>query len=358
MRDAGARRPTPGGRARVVAPLALAVALSTPVAAQQSTPTAFPVHPDLAPEARQFDFWVGEWDVNLRILQDDGSWQDAIGSTAHVFPVLSGKAVLELWSDDRQAGIKGYSLRYWNAPEGHWELWLNWPGPNRSGTGAPLTGTFRHGRGEFFARGRTPDGSPRVTRYTFSDISPTSLRWDDAVSTDGGRTWSANWIMEFTRTAARPTLAHAGGPALTWHDGARCDDPRFRAYEFLSGRHEGEMPGGGAFAITGHRILDGCALITFAGADGPDEAWGFSHVTWNGAAGRYELSTLTSVPNAVMQVFEAEPPSTPGAFVFVERGVSSGEAPEEMRVTLEPDGTIVWAHVAGDGSMIWEGRVR
>ena len=27
-------------------------------------------------EARQFDFWIGEWDVNLRIQQGDLSWPD------------------------------------------------------------------------------------------------------------------------------------------------------------------------------------------------------------------------------------------------------------------------------------------
>ncbi len=330
-----------------------------PLAAQMSGPLDFPVHPDLPTESRQFDFWVGEWDVNLRILQDDGSWQDAVASTAHVYPILSGKAVLELWSDDRQAGIKGYSLRYWNVGAGHWELWLNWPGMNRSATGAPLTGAFRHGRGEFFARGRTADGGARITRYTFSDISPTSLRWDDAVSTDGGRTWSANWIMEFTRTAAKPALSAAGGPAPTWHDGGRCDDPRFRAYEFLSGRHESAPGPGSTYAITGYEILDGCALITLVGAGGgPESAWGFSHITWNGAAERYELTTLTSVPGGSMQLFHAEPTTTPGAFVFVEAGVPGAGPREQMRVTQEPDGTIVWAHVAADGSMIWEGRVR
>jgi hypothetical protein len=335
------------------------------LAAQPSGPGTFPVHPDLPPESRQFDFWVGEWDVNLRILQDDGSWQDAVGSTAHVYPILSGKAVLELWSDDRQAGIKGYSLRYWNVSEAHWDLWLNWPGMNRSATGSPLTGTFRHGRGEFFARGRAADGSTRATRYTFSDVSPTSLRWDDAVSTDGGRTWSANWIMEFTRTAAKPALPPGGGPALTWHDGSRCDDPHFRAYEFLSGRHENAAAEDGPYAITGYEILDGCALITFVAAgDGPESAWGFSHITWNAAAGGYELATLTSVPNATMQVFHADEPTTPGEFVFVEAAVpgtpfgASSSAREQMRVTHESDGTIIWAHLAADGAVIWEGRVR
>ena len=30
--------------------------------------------------ARRFDFWVGAWDVNLRIQQEDASWKDSIAA--------------------------------------------------------------------------------------------------------------------------------------------------------------------------------------------------------------------------------------------------------------------------------------
>ncbi|HZD04943.1 MAG TPA: hypothetical protein VE173_08490, partial [Longimicrobiales bacterium] len=33
-------------------------------------------------------------------------------------------------------------------------------------------------------------------RFTFSDITTHSLRWNDGNSQDGGRTWSTSWIME------------------------------------------------------------------------------------------------------------------------------------------------------------------
>jgi hypothetical protein len=32
------------------------------------------------------------------------------------------------------------------------------------------------------------------------DITPTTCRWEQAFSTDGGATWETNWIAEFTRT--------------------------------------------------------------------------------------------------------------------------------------------------------------
>ncbi len=319
----------------------------------------FPVSAALPPEARQFDFWIGEWNVNLRIRQDDGTWEDQVRSTARIYPILGGKAVLELWSDSREDGIKGFSLRYFDTARGEWVLWLNWPGPNRSGSSS-LAGKFRHGRGEFFATRRGPDGTETTSRYTFSDITANSLRWDDAFSTDGGLTWRHGWIMEFSRTAAKPTLAEEGGPAHTFHEGERCDAPEFRKYEFLSGRKAGsvEAGGSGAVTITGHRVLDGCAVLTFAGPDGdPERAWGFSHVTWNTYAQRYELMTLTAAPDAPVRMFYSRDSSE---LVFYES--TNGERPaDRFRIERAPDGSVLWVHETPEGDgwrPVWQGRVK
>jgi len=34
-------------------------------------------------------------------------------------------------------------------------------------------------------------------RNTFSDITPSSSRFEQAFSADGGKTWETNWIMTF-----------------------------------------------------------------------------------------------------------------------------------------------------------------
>jgi hypothetical protein len=297
--------------------------------------------------------------VNLRVRQDDGTWADQVRSSAKIYPILSGKAVLELWSDRRQDGIKGFSLRYFDTARGEWVLWLNWPGSNRSGSSS-LAGTFRHGRGEFFSTRRGPDGTETVSRYTFSDITTDSLRWDDAFSTDGGMTWRHSWIMEFSRTAAKPTLAPEGGQAHTFHQGGRCDAPEFRRYEFLAGRRDGvvEAGGSGAVTITGYRVLDGCAVLTFAGpgAD-PERAWGFSHITWNTYAQRYELMTLTSGATAPVRMFYSRDASE---LVFYES--TDGVRPaDRFRIEQSPDGSVLWVHETPEGEgwrPIWQGRVR
>jgi hypothetical protein len=36
-------------------------------------------------------------------------------------------------------------------------------------------------------------------RFTWSDITPASARWEQAFSSNAGTTWKTNWIMEFQR---------------------------------------------------------------------------------------------------------------------------------------------------------------
>jgi hypothetical protein len=44
------------------------------------------------------------------------------------------------------------------------------------------------------------NGRPMRVRFLWSHITPTSARWEQASSADGGKTWTPNWIMEFQRS--------------------------------------------------------------------------------------------------------------------------------------------------------------
>ena len=60
-----------------------------------------------------------------------------------------------------------------------------------------MHGGFNGERGEFYGND-VEDGTPVVARYLwFRNAS--SPRWEQAFSTDGGRTWETNWVMEFSR---------------------------------------------------------------------------------------------------------------------------------------------------------------
>ena len=61
-----------------------------------------------------------------------------------------------------------------------------------------LTGTFEGRRGAFFAREIFEDREI-LSRFTWSDLTATSCRWQQAFSIDAGAGWETNWLMEFTR---------------------------------------------------------------------------------------------------------------------------------------------------------------
>ncbi len=236
---------------------------------------------DVNSKHRQFDFWIGAWDVNLRVKQADGTWKDQHQSIAHIHSILDGSAILELWEEQgRPNGILGYSLRYYDADLDQWVLWLNWPGLNRSGSSS-LKGQFRHGRGEFFSRSGT-DSTAVISRYTFSDVTENSLRWDDAFSRDGGKTWTNNWIMEFTRKSAAPPDLQAGNQNHTNSITTRCSLESFDVIKEMV--TDNILTSKGA-ELRRYGVLEGCGMISMLESDDYSE---FSILTFNTFAQIYE----------------------------------------------------------------------
>lgn len=258
-------------------------------------------------EARQFDFWVGAWRVNLRIREENLTWQDSLIADARVWQILDGKAILELWDSEP---IKGFSLRWFDSDTNRWQLWLNWPSRDRS-AGSGLTGQFRHGRGEFFSKAAAPDGGEIISRYTFSDIGADRLRWDDAYSSDAGKTWSANWIMEFTRAASAALPPDRDTNAPTYDFGNRCTLDEFARLNNLAGAWRGTLTDtdhAGKRAehevtLTIHRILDGCAIMSFLYApEAQPVTREFRLLTYNTLMKSYEENLLDNEPGSPLRV--------------------------------------------------------
>ena len=282
---------------------------------------------DLPAEARQFDFWLGRWDVNLRIRKD-GDWPDSsVRAQAEIYSILGGKAVLELWDSEP---IKGFSLRYFDALQDKWMLWLNWPGKNRAGSSG-LSGSFRHGRGDFYSEKPAKDGGTLISRYSFNDITPNSLRWDDAYSEDGGETWRHGWRMEFSRTADRVALAPAGGDAHTYGAGQWCDLPQFRRFEALAGTHEGTLRRRTADGwsesparLVGYRVLEGCAVLAILSAEIDGRSFeSFQQLTWNTYASVFEETTIDSDADSALAVYYG--PDAEGALTLSRRAAFDEE---------------------------------
>ncbi len=179
---------------------------------------------------RQFDFWLGEWSVQNRHMDDEGTWSDGDVTRARITSVCAGRAVLEEWAGPfRGSFMNGFSLRSFDPVRRRWDLVLHWTTDGNAAFGT-LEGAFRHGRGEFFA------GS---TRYSFSDALPNSVRWDSATSADGGVTWKTNWIMEFSRTGSAEQSDQDHLFSHDWTEGTLSPHPQARALDAMLGHWEG-----------------------------------------------------------------------------------------------------------------------
>ncbi len=259
-------------------------AVSLPAAERVAAPPERALSAFSEDPARRFDFWIGDWDVNLRMRQDDLTFKDSVAARARIYSILGGKAILELWDS---GPIKGYSLRYYDTVAESWALWLSWPGQNRSGVSG-LAGGFRHGRGEFVSSYVKPDGEHITQRYSFNDITPFSLRWHDRYSNDEGRTWVESWVMEWSRRAVDPQWPIDPGDVPTFNDGSRCDDEAFRPYEATVGRWESSEA-----RLAAHRILDGCAVMAFLEIGEREE---FLFLTYGGSTTGWETDVLDDDP--------------------------------------------------------------
>jgi hypothetical protein len=209
-----------------------------------------PSPPPARDGARDFDFAIGTWRTQVSRLQrpltGSRTWVRYEG-TSEVHALWDGRAnLVELDVSGPAGRIEGVSLRLYNPETGQWSL--NYA--NRAGgvLTPPVIGAFNDGRGEFYGQ-EIVEGRPVFARFVVFDITADSCRFEQAFSSDGGRTWEVNWIATDTRvkesprspgavSARRPTpVARAGrtGSVVQVEPADRADPPPSGRFSF-SGR--------------------------------------------------------------------------------------------------------------------------
>jgi hypothetical protein len=168
--------------------------------------------------ADDFDFEIGTWNTRLsrlvNPLSGSSTWVEYEG-TSVVRKVWDGRAnLVELDVKGPAGRIEGLSLRLYNPQSRQWSLHF---ANSRGGImSPPVTGEFKNGRGEFYGQ-ETLDGRVIYVRFVVSEITPTSCRFEQAFSDDGGKSWEVNWIAIDTRvkqgagaTASRSRARRSG----------------------------------------------------------------------------------------------------------------------------------------------------
>ncbi|MGH9368170.1 MAG: hypothetical protein ACRD3M_10900 [Thermoanaerobaculia bacterium] len=137
-----------------------------------STPAPGPCS---APENRQFDFWVGDWNV----LDPQGQ---QVG-TNDIQSILGGCVVYENWSG---GGLSGKSFNIWDAAAKKWrQSWVD-----DRGRVLLLEGEFKDGKMVLEGRRPAPQGGTALDRITWNRIGDSNrVRQLWEASRDGGRSW-------------------------------------------------------------------------------------------------------------------------------------------------------------------------
>jgi hypothetical protein len=143
-----------------------------------------------------FDFLAGEWTIHHRRLKDGTTdvWEESeSGATVH--RVLGGMgSIEELRKPD--GSYMGMGVRVWLPQEKKWAD--HWTGTYDGVVNPPQKGEFIDGEGIFITE-EEADGVKWQYRGVWDRITPTSCRWHQSSSKDGGNTWEWNWWMDWTR---------------------------------------------------------------------------------------------------------------------------------------------------------------
>ena len=137
-----------------------------------------------APE-RQFDFWLGEWQV---------TWGEDGRGTNSIRLILDDRVLLENFDARPAMSFRGMSVSVYNAALGKWlQTWVD-----SQGSYLDFVGEFTAGQ-MILQRQAMIDGLPVLQRMVWYNIASDNLDWNWERSGDGGQMWQVLWKIHYTR---------------------------------------------------------------------------------------------------------------------------------------------------------------
>jgi hypothetical protein len=160
------------------------------VRSQQSTATA-PPNPCVDVNQKQFDFWVGEWDL---------TWPGPSGGeTGHrtnsIQRILDGCIVQESFSGQNSMPLRGTSVLVFDTRANHWkQTWVD-----NQGAYLDFVGDFKDGQMILQREATGPGGKKMLQRMVWKNIGAREFDWSWESSNDGGKTWQVQWPIHYKR---------------------------------------------------------------------------------------------------------------------------------------------------------------
>jgi hypothetical protein len=142
------------------------------------------------PLYRQFDYWLGTWDV-----RPNGASASTPPATNAITKIHNGCVILESWT---APGQTGQSFNIYDRTAGKWhQTWVDSSGGLHEYWGNPINGNMTY-EGDIPAPPGTP--SPRMhVRLTFFKRADGTVRQLSERTNDGGKTWQVNYDLIYTK---------------------------------------------------------------------------------------------------------------------------------------------------------------
>jgi hypothetical protein len=157
-------------------------------------------------EAKQFDFLLGHWELVVKPAAT------SLGQRIHGVPKMLGtwKAwrALDGWGITDELRITdesgnprslSHAVRMYDPTARRWTISM--ADVYRS-TFAASTAEWKDNRMQTASKGTDAEGKPYVARARYSDITPTSFRFQQERSVDDGKTWTLTLTIDAKRVAA------------------------------------------------------------------------------------------------------------------------------------------------------------
>jgi hypothetical protein len=151
--------------------------------------------------SHDFDWEVGVWKTHLRVLrQNPGgttAWVTYEG-TSNVIPIWNCRAEMVELEATAPGGrhVQAINLRLYDPGSQQWSL--NFANVASGVLGVPTIGEFRNGIGTFYDQ-EAIGGREVLVRNVWSRVTANSAHFEQAISDDGGKTWTTNWTADDTR---------------------------------------------------------------------------------------------------------------------------------------------------------------
>lgn len=145
-------------------------------------------------EARQFDFWIGEWELTWPGGQG-GTPEGLQGRGVNVIrPILEGCVIEENFST-ADGSFVGKSWSVYNPKKDSWQqTWVD-----KTGNYLLFSGEFKDGKMTLRTAPYQRDGKQFISRMVFENITENSLEWKWQRTEDNGETWTDLWDIHYIR---------------------------------------------------------------------------------------------------------------------------------------------------------------